>query len=369
MMRMSEILENAAIERWARRFASAPHQINERHTADSEIIAIPGRPDPRLAVTVDTVAEEIAAGLYRDPFTMGWTSVMASLSDLAAVGAAPLGILLSVAVDPERDDALIDGIASGIESACRASGAHVLGGDTNASSNLAITVCSLGLIEGRRTLTRIGCSPGEALYMTGRAGLGNALAAARFLNAPESAFSEASFRPRARLAEGRLLRRWASACMDTSDGLLATLDQLMRLNGCGFELQCDWNRILAPEALALCRRTNAPQWAMLAAPHGEFELVFTVPGARERAFLDDARKATLDLTRLGTACANDGITFFDAAGRRATVDTGVARNLYLSARGDCARYMRDLLAWGRNAGLGDFQDGNEVGDGSFRQVP
>jgi thiamine-monophosphate kinase len=354
MIRMREILENVAIERWAQHFARAPHQINERYTADSEIIAIPGWSDPRLAVTVDTVAEEIAAGLYRDPFTMGWTSVMASLSDLAAVGAAPLGVLLSVAIDPERDEALIDGIAAGIESACRASGAYVLGGDTNASSNLSITVSSLGLIDGNNALTRVGCSPGDALYMTGRAGLGNALAAARLLDAPESAFSESFYRPRARLMEGRLLRSWASACMDTSDGLLATLDQLMRLNGCGFELQCDWIRILAPKALALCRCTGAPQWAMLAAPHGDFELVFTVPGAREHAFLADAREAMPDLTRLGVACADDAITLFDAAGRRATVDTATARNLFLSAREDCARYMRDILAWGKDAGLDDF---------------
>jgi len=127
--RMDEILENAAIDAWAGAFRRAPSRANAPHESDAELLEIESLPDRYLAITIDTVAEEIATGLYRDPFTMGWVTVMASLSDLAAVGADPVGVVVSVSAPPGRDAGFVDGARRGMEEACCSVGTFVLGGD------------------------------------------------------------------------------------------------------------------------------------------------------------------------------------------------------------------------------------------------
>jgi thiamine monophosphate kinase len=127
MNALNEIIENRAINSWVRCFTRDAHQLNRPHESDAEIIPIPGDPTRCLAVTIDTVAEEITTGLYRDPHTMGWVTIMASLSDLAAVGATPLGLVISVCVEPGRSAEFTRGIAQGMEDACRALGVFILG--------------------------------------------------------------------------------------------------------------------------------------------------------------------------------------------------------------------------------------------------
>ncbi|MEE9390773.1 MAG: AIR synthase related protein, partial [Candidatus Aminicenantaceae bacterium] len=118
MKGMEKILENTTINSWAQHFKRSPRQINKSHEADAELIEIEGNKSHLLAVTIDSVAEEITEGIYRDPFTMGWVTVMSNFSDLAAVGAEPLGIIISVSVEAERDEKFRGEIAKGMSAAC-----------------------------------------------------------------------------------------------------------------------------------------------------------------------------------------------------------------------------------------------------------
>ena len=173
----------------------------------------------------------------------------------------------------------------------------------------------------------------------------------RLADLPDDLFPEEQYRPAARLSEGQLLKSHATCCMDTSDGLLATLDQLMRLNGVGFEIECDWPRILTPRARDLCDRTHTPPWLMIAGPHGEFELVFTVPASREAEFLSVAQSRKMSPVRLGTVQQSPGISLALPSGPKVAIDMAPLRNLLQMVEGDLSRFLREFREFERKWGL------------------
>lgn len=284
---LDQITDNALLSRWGDVLSRHPQQDNRLHEADAEIIVLAeGR--GVLAFTVDTVAEEIALGLYRDLETAGWVAAMSSLSDLAACGAQPLGLLASVSLPRalsggdarEAQDAL----ARGLEAACRRAKTFVLGGDTNDGPGVSVGIAAAGLIEGPRARMRTGIEPGDILFTTGRFGAGAALAAIRVLGLSEDLAPESGYRPVARLAESLAAGSLAHAGMDTSDGCLHTLDQLARVNGVSIRLSAPVAQLLDPTALAVAAAAGLPPLAMLAAHHGEFELVLAVRPQQAVAF-------------------------------------------------------------------------------------
>ncbi len=349
MKEMDKIFENAMINVWVERFLRSKKQFNKPHETDAELLEIPELKDSYLAVTIDTVAEEIMTGLYQETYTMGWIAVMASISDLAAVGADPLGIVISVSVPPEADQSFAASIAGSVEEACRALDIHVLGGDTNSSPLTSITCCALGLVSKDKVITRVGCKPDERIYMTGGAGIGNALGLARLTKLPKDLFPETYYRPRARIKEGKIIRQHASCCMDTSDGLLTTLDQLMRLNGLGFFVNCDWEKILIPQVYDLCKKTGTPPWFMLAGPHGEFELVFTCdPESIEK--IKSACK-NVEILNIGKVQKAPTLSLALPSGSSINIDMAPVRNLLQTVGGNLEQYAREFIALGRKMGI------------------
>jgi thiamine-monophosphate kinase len=338
----STVRELAFIEALTRGLTRSPLQVNALQESDAELVRLSA--GTTLAVTTDTVAEEIATGLYGDPWLAGWMAVMVNFSDIAAVGADPLGILIAETFPAGLSSTTLAAIQRGINDACTACGSHVLGGDTNEGATLQLTGTALGLITAGTPLMRTGIRPGDAVYSTGPLGAGNAYAALVVMK--EHDLPE--YKPTARLREGTALRTRATACMDTSDGLMATLDQLARLNGIGFELSAEWRTAMHPDALACSAATGLPPWVFLAGPHGEFELVFTV---RERA----VDHATEPLIIAGTAChylgrATAGGTIdLPGVGKFSPDHRAALRNLDPPGTGSVQAYAAKLIAIGTSA--------------------
>jgi thiamine-monophosphate kinase len=322
-MDLSAVNENRVIGRWVDIFSRCPEQLNGPHESDCELVPFPGS-SAVMALTTDTVAEEIDLGFYDDPEAIGWMAATVSLSDLAAVGAEPLGLLVSVSLPCDYSAELQQRIARGIEAACVEAGTFVLGGDTNNSAQLSITTTAVGVISRARVVLRTGSRVGDALFATGTLG-GGAIAAARGLLDGDDPFRNCQIRPRARVREGRVLSAYASACIDTSDGLIAALDQLARLNRVGFEVSKDLRGVIHPQALALSDRLGVDPLNMLAQPHGEFELLYTVSPERIMAFEDAARQNGISLLYLGRTVSDGGIRI---GGRHMSLlDTAAIRNL------------------------------------------
>jgi thiamine-monophosphate kinase len=323
------VLENALIERMAGRFLRSPHQLNRLQESDAELVRLPG--GPLLALTTDSLVEEITSGLYDDPWLIGWMTVIVNASDLAAVGASPVGILLNQTLPAAADAAWLERLQAGIDAASRAAALPVLGGDVNTGDPPQMGATALGIVDGP-PLTRRGARPGDRLFASGRLGAGASYALAR--PAP-------GFPPAPRLQEGRILARFATAAIDTSDGLLPALDQLSRLNGTGFTIDAGLENILVAEAAERARAASLPEWMLLAGPHGEFELVFTLPSPAVAPFLSAARSIGWEPVALGAVTATEGIRLHDPAGTL-LVDTAGIRNLAYTAGTDIERYIAGL---------------------------
>lgn len=346
---MEEILENRMIERIARKFVEAPHRMHKIHEADAELIDMGEKYDKYLAITTDALVEEIASGLYEDPYLIGWMLATVNFSDLAAVGADPLGLLISINYPSTESDIFIEKLAKGISDACRELGTFVLGGDTNQGDDYLLSGCSVGLVDKDSTITRIGAKPGDRCYLSAPAGKGSIYAFLR-LSGKGDQLPESFYRPVARLKEGKIIRKHASCCMDTSDGVVHTLDTLMRLNQCQFILYDHWEKILHPIVLGICQAQNLPPWITLAGVHGEFELCFTVNPDSEKDFLREASKIGWTPVCMGEVCEGEGVGI-RADQNLIPIDTGLIRNLSDRAGSDHEAYIHRLLDVARNVGI------------------
>lgn len=337
---LNEVGENRLLDVWSRALRRHPAQANRMHEADAELIPLPGSGD-LLAITTDTLAEEIALGFYQDAETIGWMAATMSLSDLAAVAARPLGLLVAVTLPRAAAPDYQARLAAGLDAACKAAGTYVLGGDTNFAAEASVTTTAVGVLESAQALRRTGCGPGEVVYASGPLGAG-ATVAARSLAGLGAAGEGVPFRPRARLAEARWLIGFATACMDTSDGLVATLDQLARLNGVGFEIAAPLPRLLDASALRTCEALGLDPLVALAQPHGEFELVWTVRDRDNDLFLRQARSHGFEPLTVGRTIAEGGVR---VGGDPAHVlDAARIRNLTDGVGSDPRRYLPALIA-------------------------
>ena len=335
------ITELSLIERLTQQFRRSPLQLNRLQEADAEIVRLDPRASVCLAVTTDSIVEEISSGLYDDPYLIGWMTVMANMSDLAAVGAIPLGILISEVLPDDVPQEWLAELQRGIEKACEACGSFVLGGDTNAGGQLLLSGCAIGTTSRARLLSRTGAQAGDRLYVTGILGAGNAFALEHFMNHENGSDEMVSYQPYARLREGQSIAGIASACMDTSDGALTTLDQLMRVNHVGFAIETDVESILHPQARLAAVASGLPPWLMLAGQHGEFELIFTVSPANELKMLETADRSNWQPFRLGSVIGDEEVRL-SLYGQETVLDTGRIRNLAAECGSDVVRYIQEL---------------------------
>jgi thiamine-monophosphate kinase len=176
-----------------------------------------------LVATQDALVEGVHFRLDWLPWhELGYRAAAVNLSDLAASGAVPLGLLVTLAApgETELDDALAlyEGIAE--------TGVPVVGGDTTAAERVTLSVTALGRSE--HVPGRAGAQPGDLLVVTGP------------LGAAGAAFRHQRYvRPPIRLAEGARLARSAHALMDISDGLAADAGHIARRSGVRCVLELD----------------------------------------------------------------------------------------------------------------------------------
>jgi thiamine-monophosphate kinase len=231
---------------------------------DAAILDVPA--SERLVVSTDASVE--GAHFRRDWFTpeeIGWRAATSALSDLAAMAARPLALVLALALPDAWRDA-VEALADGVGEAARAAGASIVGGDLVRSAELGLTVTVFG--STARPLRRDGARPGDLLYVTGALG-GPALAlAALQRGATPSAATRARFaRPAARIAEARWLAdRGARALIDLSDGLASDASHLAAASA--VDVVLDGDRVPRIEGASLLDALRSGE---------EYELVAAAP--------------------------------------------------------------------------------------------
>jgi thiamine-monophosphate kinase len=253
-----------------------------------------------LAVSIDNSLEDVHFRTdWLDFKEIGFRAAGAALSDLAAEGATPLGVLVSLGLPATNSKTGHDPAAeimAGVATMVNNLGARVLGGDLTRADKYMVDVCVLGTVE--HPVRRSGARDGDGLWVTGYLG-GAALALQRFREGKQmpAALRNRYACPEPRVEAGRWLAgHGASAMIDISDGLAADAQHLAAASEVGIEIALE----------------HVPCWegvdAIAAVASGEeFELLCTMPPTFGDASVSSFRAHTgLQLSRIGTCMRGSG---------------------------------------------------------------
>jgi thiamine-monophosphate kinase len=211
---------------------------------DAGVVRLPG--GESLVVSVDSVVEGVHFDLsFCAPSDVGWKALMQALSDLAAMGASPVGALIALGLPGDRvggvrgGGELALGLTDGVAEASAASGCPIVGGDVSSADQLVLAVTVLGTVaDGGDPVSRSGARPGDVLFVTGPCGASAAGLRELRGGVPDGDSRRAYRRPVARLEEGDVARRGAAhAMIDVSDGLALDLHRLADASEVGFSLE------------------------------------------------------------------------------------------------------------------------------------
>ncbi len=256
-----------------------PHTIGD----DGAIVRV--RRDCELVVTTDILVDGVHfSDRTTSPYDVGWRAVAANLSDLAAMGAQPLGITVGLSLPPALPVVWVEQLYIGMQACLSRYGTGIIGGDLTRSTVTTVAITALGEVPADRVIRRSTAQSGDAIVVTGYHG--NSHAGLQLLLDPElgkhltttdrEILITAHQRPQPRLDILPLLGELSVvrvAGMDSSDGLADAIVQICRSSGVGANLE----RSQIPIDPALTR--FAPDTALESALYGgeDFELVLTMP--------------------------------------------------------------------------------------------
>ena len=235
------------------------HHPAARGLADDAAVLEVG--DEAIVLTHDMLVEGVHFLPGADWADVAWKLVATNLSDLAAKGAEPLGVLLGFMLGEGRER-----FAEGLAEVLEHYGVPLLGGDTvHGGPPRSFGLTALGRATHRPVPARSGAQAGDLLWLTGE--VGAAMAGFEALRDGTAADSIAYRRPMARLAEGAALAPLVTAMMDVSDGLLIDAWRLAEASHVSLTIDSQAVPIASPEP----RRLDALRWG------DDYELLFTLP--------------------------------------------------------------------------------------------
>lgn len=254
---------------------------------DAAVLALPA--GQQLVVTTDVLVDGVHfSDRTTPPFDAGWRATAANLSDVAAMGAAALGITVGLSLPAHTPVTWVEQLYQGISACLRQFGGSLYGGDVCRSETIAVAITALGSVACGQAFYRRSAQPGQAIVATGyhglsRAGLAVLLEPAQWQAVPtavQQSWVAAHRRPQPRFDVLPLLRQQlvsvsaaSAAMMDSSDGLANAVIQLCQASGTGARVVAT-QLPLSPELVRYAGRDQAIEWALYGGE--DFELVLTL---------------------------------------------------------------------------------------------
>lgn len=286
------------------------------------------RPGHLLAVSTDMLVEGRHFFKGVDPEALGHKALAVNLSDLAAMGAHPLGFTLALAL-PEAHEAWLSAFARGLFALADRHACPLVGGDTTRGPlNICITV--MGEVRPGPAMQRSQAQVGDDLYLTGRTGearlaleLMREAAWATSACGPQALAQHPELRqrlerPTPRLELGTLLAVLGSAvhaAIDVSDGLAGDLGHILRASGVGAEIALP----ALPVAPALQQLALAERLGCILNGGDDYELLFTAAPIARAAVEAAALASRTPVQRIGRISAAPGLRVLDASGHPVAV--------------------------------------------------
>ncbi|HUU65871.1 MAG TPA: thiamine-phosphate kinase [Methyloceanibacter sp.] len=278
-----------------------------------------------LVVTCDTLVEGVHF-LKDDPAdSVGHKALAVNLSDLTAKGSRGHVYTLSLALPPEISTDWLEGFAAGLKEVQDQTGISLIGGDTTATPGpITITITALGLVSHQHAVLRLGAKPGDRLYVSGtigdaHLGLGllrdPSLAKTWGLSEDDVAFLVERYRrPGPNNALCLLIRNFAQAAIDVSDGLVGDVEKLCRVSHVGAKIDAARVPFSPAAKKALARAPDL--LPVLIGAGDDYEVVAAVSEKSAAGFESEAKAIGASFGLIGEVLSEDeGLTVLDGEGQ------------------------------------------------------
>lgn len=261
----------------------------------------------QLAVTTDTLVAGVHFLKDAPAKSIAYKTVAVNLSDLAAMGAEPAWISLSLSL-PDANEQWLTDFVEGLHEITQYYSVQLIGGDT-VKGPMSMTITAQGFIPPGSELTRSNAKPGDWVYVTGS--LGDAGAGLDILQNTLEVSGEAKdvlinrhYFPTPRVAVGTALRRLATSCIDISDGLLSDLGHILKASGCGANIHVD----RLPLSRALTQAVSAEEAIEYALSAGDdYELLFTASEEQKGSLETSLTSTNVKATCIGQLTGQSGV--------------------------------------------------------------
>ena len=232
--------------------------------------------DRYLLVTTDMMAVKTHVPKGMSPYDIGWTIVAVNLSDIAAMGGIPWGVVTAIGITRGHPIDFLGEIVDGMNDCAQRFGTSIVGGDTKEHESLTLCGTAVGEVPKNEILLRKGAKPGEIVVVSGELGMAGAGFFSMKRNLGLNEAEGVLKRPWPRLKEARVLASSGAvtSCMDISDGLSSSIFELSRNSGLTYEIDYD----LIPKAKEVNEafRDIERQKSLVLNFGDDFELLFTV---------------------------------------------------------------------------------------------
>lgn len=318
--------EDKLIERFFKPLASHPGAL--ALSDDAAYLTPP--PGYDLVLTTDMTVAGVHFFPDDPPETIGKKALRVNLSDLAAKGAEPIGALLAISFGETIDEAWIASFSCGLGEDCIAFTCPLLGGDTTKTPGpLSIAITAIGKVPSGKMVKRAGARPGDLVVVSGTIGdaalalaLKTRILSGGFgdLNKPQAAELMRRYRlPEPRVALAPILRDYANAAMDVSDGLVGDLGKLASVSGVGAQIETSKIPLSNPAHDAIVGEAALLTTALTGGD--DYEVLAAIPEARFTAFAEAAGKAGVPVTAIGRFAEGAGVAVLDANGKELSFAT------------------------------------------------
>lgn len=246
-------------------------------------------------------------------YDIGWFLAAANLSDIAAMGAVPVGLLSVIRYPRDMEDLTFAEVLKGVRDSCRAVGAANVGGDIGTAERLILSASAFGAVEPEGLLTRAGARPGQIVVLTGETGLAGA--ALRYSASAAEGLTDAELdellrqwrRVTPRVSHGRLISGLDGdrSCIDTSDGLAGALNTICAASGVRIAIDAAAVPI-SPVVAKAAALLGADVLELVFGDSVDFELVATVDAAAIESLRQQAALKGLSFYEIGVVTSGAG---------------------------------------------------------------
>ena len=277
-----------------------------------------------VLVTTDMVSEKTHVSDEMRPWDLGWFIVAINLSDIAAKGGRPLGVLLSFGLPKTTSEPFLNELTQGAHECAQQFDTEIIGGDLKETTEITLCGTAVGLVEKKCFMSRRGAKPGDVVAVTGELGAAGAGYFKMKNNMKLLSDANPLVHPMPRVLEGKLLseQQTISSAMDLSDGLSSSLYQLGKINTVGFEINKE--AIPLSDELRSFQSKQRGLNSMEIALHfgGDYELLVTIPAEKFKKTRQSLYKQEVQLTGIGKTTATTDIVLVDGLDKKVLENKG-----------------------------------------------